>query len=197
MLSESKISHSSFSSDKKLIGLAGPARSGKDTAATFLVAQGVNQYYFAKPLYEALSVMLGMSVADLKRRKEETIYPFGKTIRYMLQTLGTEWARTLVHPDYWVMLADSFFHRSEQSVVISDVRFENEANWIRQLGGMVFHLDRADRSVIDNAEHQSENGVKVGEMDIVIDNNSSVDDLYRRLSDARKHYDWLRSYGDI
>ena len=196
MSSELRVSHSSFTSDKKLIGLAGPARSGKDTAAEYLTAHGYNHYYFAKPLYEALSVMLGISVPELKRRKEEVIPPFNKTIRYMLQTLGTEWARNLVHPDYWVMLADRFYHRSEHSVVISDVRFENEAHWIRALGGMVFHLERGHRESIDNAGHQSEAGVKVHEMDVVIENNTTIDDLYRAIGAARSHYDWLK-HGDI
>ena len=82
-----------------LIGLAGAARSGKSTAAAELAAQhGFIHYAFAQPLKAMLAEGLNLSAAQLEGAEKEAPLPWlGKSPRELLQTLGSEWGRKLVH----------------------------------------------------------------------------------------------------
>lgn len=95
-------------------------------------------------------------------------------------------------PDFWVKLADQQYQQSIKPMVISDVRFENEANWIRQQGGVVFHVNRPVRTEIDNANHKSEAGLRVEGFDFVINNNGSLDHLKRQVLEAYQQYNWFK-----
>ena len=83
---------------------------------------------FAQPIYDAVSSILRV---DARTLPKETPLPElgGKTLRYALQTLGTEWGRDLIHENLWVNnLID---HAKEcvangQPVFIDDLRFQNE-----------------------------------------------------------------------
>jgi len=125
-----------------LIGIAGPKRSGKDTLAKGLSkALNLPVDSFAAPLRKFVAELLNCSVATLESCKEHPIkWLDGATPRSMMQTVGTEWGREMVHPELWVR---SLFHRLRTSGgIISDVRFENEAREIRARGGIVIALSR-------------------------------------------------------
>ena len=128
-----------------LIGLCGPAGAGKNTVAELLTdSDGCTlvQMAFADPLYECVSTITGLPVACLKDRDvKETVIPWlGKSPRQMLQTLGTEWGRGTVHTEIWVRIT---MERAKpelvvgRGVVITDVRFDNEAQAIIDSGGEV------------------------------------------------------------
>lgn len=95
-----------------------------------------------------------------------------------MQTLGTEWGRHIIAPDLWVSLAamrlDDHIH--SPGVVFSDVRFENEANFIRQRGTLL-HIARPDLTPID--QHESENGVAMHHRDQLV-MNFSLAELYKQ-----------------
>lgn len=63
--------------------------------------------------------------------------------------------------------------------VISDVRHENEADYVRQRGGLIIHLKRADAPEIN--PHASELGVAVQLKDVVINNDSDLAHLFTYL----------------
>jgi len=90
-----------------LFGLAGIARSGKDTAAQHLVTQhGFHSYAFADPLRDGLMHILNLSPCDFEGEQKEQVLPWlGRSPRYLMQTLGTEWGRDTVHPELWLLLA--------------------------------------------------------------------------------------------
>lgn len=172
--------------EPKLIGLHGPARSGKDTVGGMLKdAFDVKTVFFAEPMKEGLRTMMGLTDDQLYGTlKETTLDWLGKSPRQMLQTLGTDWGRELVNQDIWLILArrkieslmDSGFH-----VAVTDVRFENEATMIRKMGGKVWHIRRENAQKVN--AHESEAGLFVQHSDIIIDNNSTLADLFDEVCD--------------
>lgn len=151
-----------------LIGFAGKAGVGKDTAAAYLTAQyGFDRYAFASPIKRMLAVLGLPEEAFADHAAKEAIIPaYGRSYRHMAQTLGTEWGRS-VHPDFWLLQAQMRYaslQRQDDSYgfAISDVRFENEAEWIRSEGGRVVHITGRETTVSgDAAKHVSESGVKM------------------------------------
>lgn len=148
-----------------ILGLLGRAGAGKDTIAGYLYQEHGFEVpiAFADPLYAGLSAMLGISVEELadRDRKEQPIDWLGCSPRMLLQTLGTEWGRNMVHTDLWVRLMDrrvsEAAHAGATRLVITDVRFENEARWILERGGLLWEVyGRSDGKV---RAHVSEAGV--------------------------------------
>jgi hypothetical protein len=175
----------------KLIGLCGPAGAGKNTVAEFLADSeqcSFHQLAFADPIYECISIITGISVSGLQRRdvKEAVIPWLGQSPRQMLQTLGTEWGRDTVHQEIWVRKAiqQAIPHLAVgRSVVITDVRFNNEAKAVIDAGGEVWNVTRPGWNCLDagTAGHQSEAGISEHLIAKTIDNSGSLDDLRRQL----------------
>ncbi|MGO4364499.1 deoxynucleotide monophosphate kinase [Pseudomonas sp. PAB10] len=171
-----------------LIGLAGRARSGKDTAAQHLVNQhGFQSYAFADPLRDGLMHILNLSPCDFEGEQKELPLPWlGRSPRYLMQTLGTEWGRDTVHPELWLLLAAQNLdllartHDTARGFVVSDLRFENEAEFIRQRGGVVIHLERASASAA--TQHRSEAGIWGAPGDWYLTNDGTIDDLKTNLN---------------
>jgi hypothetical protein len=134
-----------------IIGLTGKAGSGKDTAATLLQAQtGALRYALATPLKEALNAIFRWPAHywDDREWKEAEIPGLGKSPRQMAQTLGTEWGRGCVNPGLWLHIAEQRISRLQENsrwpVIITDIRFANEARFIQQRGGVVVEIIRPD-----------------------------------------------------
>lgn len=174
-----------------LVGISGRMHSGKTTASLKLVRDGWVPLSFAGPLKAMADTLLyeaGVSpnrIEFLRANKQEQIESLGCSMRYLLQTLGTEWGRRYIDRDIWVNVSRRQIQKLlniGKSVVIDDVRFENEASMIRELGGLVIHLRRPD----DEPErwHASEDGIAVADGDAIIDNNGSVADLWRHMARA-------------
>lgn len=170
-----------------LIGLHGPARSGKDTAARYLAAQyQLLVYAFALPLKTALQLMFNLTAEQLDGAlKEQPLLWLGKSPRELMQTLGTEWGRDKVHRELWLLLAEQNLANLAQTqewhagFVISDVRFENEARWLRERGGVVVHLRRPDATAVN--PHVSESGIEVHDHDLMLHNDGDLQHLHAQL----------------
>lgn len=171
-----------------LIGIHGAARTGKDTCANYLVAHcAFLAFAFAGPLKAALAQMFHLSHEQLEGTlKEVPLIAIGKSPRELMQLLGTEWGRHLVHDDLWLLLArqhlDNMLELNNeqlQGFVISDVRFENEAHWVRAQGGTVLHIQRPDAAPVN--AHASEAGIVVHDNDFVIHNDADLAHLHTQL----------------
>ena len=169
----------------RLIGLYSPAPGcGKTTAADLFVEhQGVS---FAAPLKRAVWNMLNdLGLEGLRYAygdKEAIIPELGVSARHMMQTLGTEWGRACIHPDFWVMIARAKVERIMNgggSVVIDDVRFPNEATMIRKLGGELWRIDRP--SVSYDGDHSSEGGLEDIIPHQVIINDGTIAQLKEKI----------------
>lgn len=176
-----------------LIGICGAAGCGKDAAASVLIRErGYTLHKFAGPLYEMVSVMTGLSVEDLMDRKikEKPLAGFGgKSPRQILQTLGTDWGRSMVASDVWIQSVAARARpllEAGKGVVITDLRFDNEADWIRSEGGEVWRVERVvPRDVACLSPHTSEAGVDDARIDRTIRNDGTLEDLRRAvLEDA-------------
>lgn len=171
-----------------MIGLTGLARSGKDTVAERLVQQHrFVQHSFADPIRKFVANILGWSLEELQSGKDEPIQWLNdQTPRHLMQTVGTEWGRQMIHPHLWVescLRRASWARKVEgRPVVISDVRFDNEAEAIRAAGGQVWLLIRAKAGI--SGSHVSEAGVRADLIDGVVPNNASIEMLHA-VVDAR------------
>lgn len=156
-----------------LIGLIGRKGAGKDTAAEVLLAQGYENVKFAGALKDMIRCVLayqGVDSITIERMIEgdlkevPTEYLAGRTPRYAMQTLGTEWGRKLIGEGFWVgatMLRVKAFLAGGKGVVVTDVRFPNEGDDIEAEGGISIGIT-ADWISPTEGEHESE--TKIDEM---------------------------------
>ena len=160
-----------------LIGITGKARAGKDTLAHSIIAHhGGYRYGFADPIKQMLkAVGIDFGQPFWQMHKETPIPQLGVSPRYMMQTLGTEWGREMIHPSLWTILAENAIRTAGPGAVVSDVRFESEAEWVRARGGVIIHLYRSDAPGIQ--PHKSEAGIAVGPHDIELWNSGTVASL--------------------
>lgn len=134
---------------KSIIGFTGLAGSGKSLAATIL-CQHKNYFPvpFAKPIHnivfdlikdEPIPYSLRLDWEYIKGHKFASLG--NKSGREIAQTLGTEWGRNLVDPDIWVNLWKERI-KPFSRVTVPDVRFINEAQTIRDMGGKLVRITR-------------------------------------------------------
>lgn len=168
-----------------LIGLTGRKQSGKSTVAQILrEKQKFIEYSFAAPVRLFIAFMLAPREADglawLEANKETPIdWLDGMTPRHMLQTLGTEWGRDMIHSELWLRkcmrdIVDS----TAPNIVVSDVRFDNEAKAIRESGGIILRIDRFG---CGGDAHVSEAGVSDGLVNLTYHNRRDLAELERDI----------------
>lgn len=186
----------------RLIGLAGPARSGKSTAADYLVVdRGYTKIAFADAVREcarALNPILGFDLArqrymrwvDLENfegyeaAKDNPIY--GDEFRGTLQRIGTEMGRETLNSEIWVnTLLDRLPARGGY-FVIPDVRFPNEAAAITERGGVVWKVERDRVGSYREGLHISETALNDWEFDATLRNHRpyGLDNLHREIETA-------------
>lgn len=175
----------------RVIGIAGRAGSGKDTIADYLVStHGFKKLAFADPI-KAMLRQIGVDCTD--RSTKELPHPtFGKSPRQMAQFLGTEWMRNLIHYDGWVritaqqvMVIKELNKLDElggiRGIVISDLRFENERQWLRSIGADIWHVYRETQSV---SAHSSEFPLPIEVRDTVFMNDESIKELHEAIEET-------------
>lgn len=178
------------SSTPLVIGLAGKARHGKDTVADYLVVNhGFVRLAYADAIRDMLEIGLGIELRYLTTDKEAIIPWLGVTGRHLMQTLGTEWGRSHVRPDLWRLLLarkiDALADDGDR-IVISDVRFRNEADWVRGvLRGHLWHVYRPGLIGGPASDHASEAGITIypGER-YLINKEGDFAHLYDAVEDA-------------
>lgn len=172
--------------NKQVVGIAGKARAGKDTVAMELCKlYDCSRYAFANPVKEAVRCVFGFSDEQLYGDLKDVVDPFwGVTPRHVLQRFGTEAMRGTFGHDIWLQVARRYVEASDAPIVIiTDVRFENEAAWVRSTGGTVLHILRPEtQHLSDEAKkHASEAGIAYADGDLLIDNNGTLDDLRAKV----------------
>lgn len=169
-----------------IVGLTGLAGSGKDTAARFLAdaleARGrrTRQMAFADPIRQAL-LAIGVPSSYIHDRdlKEQEVPTFGASYRKMAQTLGTEWGRQMIGQDTWVRVLENRLlglQRKPDVLIVTDVRMQNEADWIAAQGGMVALVERKGLTAV--RPHASEQGLT--RWDAVVQNDGDLNNLRAR-----------------
>jgi hypothetical protein len=184
----------------KLIGICGAAGSGKDTLAEGLAAIDVYfVYHFADPIKNALNAMFGWGPAHwMNREWKEQKLDFLPQVspRQLAQTLGTEWGREIIDRHIWLKIAQQKWKRiagtatvntksngeiAAMGMIIPDVRFENEAKWIKEAGGILFKVHRPGIEPV--AQHASEQADLTDWIDYTILNDGPPSQM---ISNARE-----------
>ena len=196
-----------------IIGLVGFIGSGKGTVGDILEVHGFTKDSFAKPLKDACSIMFGWpremlegdTEVSRKWREEPDSFwseKFGYsfTPRLALQLMGTEAGRNVFHQDVWVI---SLLNRAKgKDVVVTDVRFKNEINYIQQNGGVIVRVRRGEEpdwyKLAEDASagfssaimgmrvigiHQSEWDWVGSEFNYTIDNDGTVNELGNKVKE--------------
>ena len=166
-----------------LIGFSGPAGSGKDTAANTLVHHlGFNTTAFADPLKWGICEMfcLDRDVFKSRETKEAKIPGLNLSPRELAKIIGTDCVREMIGENTWIhVMAKRYqdFCASELTrLAITDIRFENEAAWIRKSGGAVIHVVRSGVSW-DKTAHASEHGIAIRPDDCILTNTGSLEEF--------------------
>lgn len=152
----------------RIIALHGPQGSGKDTLTASWMANHPDYLHmkFADLMY-AMAQQLDPAFDPNMPHAEKDSPLWGlegmPTRRRILQTLGTEWARGL-DPDFWVKVMGGRLQLTDYPVIISDLRFENEATYLRTLGATIVHL--YPNWPCATSSHQSDVRLKVGPGDL-------------------------------
>jgi len=161
-------------------------------------------YYCNSLFFNGETKMVSYSEADDTIKDNTSWYIVKLTPRKLLQLLGTEAGRNILHPNIWVnaLFADyvcndcgqkecptdeedtgQMIHRSFPSWIITDVRFPNEVERIKDKGGIVIRVNRDNGTrAIDVNPHPSETALDdFSDFDYVIENDGSIEDLVDKV----------------
>lgn len=116
------------------------------------------------------------------------------TPRTLLQLLGTECGRQIIHPNIWVnstLERGRLYSVEEKSNLIhpswciTDCRFPNEADAIKSKGGINIRVNRSKEGYSNNSgiKHESETALDGYKFDYVIDNDGTIEDLVDKVKE--------------
>lgn len=182
-----------------LIGLTGPIASGKSTVSDYLEnTWGFTGYYFAKPLKE-IGLAFGFEHEQLygtQAQKLEINKYWNVSAREFMQQFGTEICRNVLPATIpamsfgesqspWVRLFEIFMQKllvdhPNSCVVISDLRFLNEAEAIKRFGGYIVRVERISEQLFT---HVSETEMAQIKPDFTIVNTGTKDELYDKITE--------------
>lgn len=174
----------------KIIGLYGKKQSGKDTTGQYLNEQyNYEMISFAEPLKIACKYIFGLSEEQVNGNLKDIVDNYwGVEPRKILQFVGTDLFKMQIGKlipnigeEIWIenirkYILNKWENDKKSKFVITDVRFQNEADFIKDLDGIIIKIER-DNDINDN--HISENVVM--EYDYLISNNESLDKLYKNI----------------
>lgn len=173
-----------------LIGLAGPAGGGKDTAYKTIdrllaFRQGAVRVAFADPIKAGiLAIYDGWTREMLENRelKEKVDPVYGVSPRRAAQLLGTEYGREMINENLWALIAQNKIDRhigDGRVVVVTDVRFENEAKQIKLQGGTIVRVNPDVIQAVSN--HKSETPIPDIYVDYEVENSFKAPDGLQRF----------------
>lgn len=186
----------------KLIGLVGAAGSGKDTVADLLKEYNWEKFAFAKALKDMCIEYLGLSYDDAYTQEGKMKFNefWGMTNREILQKVGTDAFRNGFHHDTWVKIAELKIQKllnEGKKVIVTDCRFDNEAELIEKLGGIVMKVERKNyENNLSSSEktHASEKGVDNKYIARTILNDRNIDMLKREAYEKLRDFETSHEY---
>jgi hypothetical protein len=161
----------------KIIAFTGAGGAGKNTAA-----QALGKYWhteqraFAAPLYTIVATLLGFTTDDVEQFKKDG----SKMVRHLLESIG-DWTRKELGEDFLINRMRTQLTDMENSqdtpelAVITDLRTEDEAYWVRAMKGLVIHVSRPEGT--SDSQHSTNQPITLAQGDQYLLNNGTEEDL--------------------
>jgi len=172
-----------------LLGIIGKKESGKDTVYS-IIKEAIHpktciRIGFADSLKEEIAVAINAVNAFYGRPQSDKIDKnyideHKNSFRLILQGWGTDFRRNLVSKDYWinrVLQKLASLSNDYYIVVVSDVRFKNEATMIESAGGYLIKINRHNVPVYLDAHPSEREMDSIENIDQIIENNDTIDSL--------------------
>ena len=172
--------------NKRLIGLTGPSGAGKDAIGTYLVMSKLfHRMAFADPVKKTMAAFFGVSLQDFHsvELKNKVCPVWGLSRRAMLHR-GSDALKGEFGADHFTRrLVNDYLHIADrEDVVVTDVRTDDEARAMRELGGKIVLVLRPGAGLTGaDALHHLEQGVSASLISAVVVNDGSLQDLYDRV----------------
>jgi|ETNmetMinimDraft_8_1059916.scaffolds.fasta_scaffold13216_3 hypothetical protein len=187
--------------NQNLIGITGYKRSGKDTAGEYFIERGYIKYAFAGPLKKACQEIF-MFTDEQTEGKDKEKYDdrWNISARKVFQRFGTEIFREnladfypemeKIKENFWTYRFKIWYENQleinkDVKIVVTDVRFDNEANIIKELGGIIIKVKRKNKKNLD--QHKSETSIEKIKCDYLVKNDSNIENYYKKLSKIVKN----------
>lgn len=202
--------------NRMIIGITGLIASGKDTAADYLIRfHGFKKLSYAGTLKDTVAAVFGWDrellegTTQSSREWREQVDEWWAerlglphlTPRWILQIWGTEVCRKNFHNDIWVASVENQIRRSGDNIVITDCRFKNELDAIKNAGGITIRIERGEQPdwlvdavgynyygdpqalarLTDLGIHASEYSSVGLDYDHTISNNGTIDELHNKI----------------
>lgn len=142
--------------------------------------QGVGKNYIAEKILPSIlekkpTIILAFAdhfkVDCICKHKLDYNKVYGKKdyeTRRVLQKVGTEKGRIIFGDDIWIKTLETWMRilneRGIERFIISDVRFVNEVNWIKSIGGIVIKINAPERYMKRLLEEADGNNSKINEI---------------------------------
>lgn len=196
----------------KIIGLCGFIGSGKDTVAAHLIEnKGYNKLSFGGAVKDIISILFdldremleGLTVEHREEREKPNEWWSNAlnipdlSPRLMMVKVATNLFRDNFHQDIWTKIVEKQLYKHNK-IVITDCRFKNEIEMLKANGGKLIYIKRDEpswfneyKNGIDNEEamkiHISEREWIRSTFDIVIENDSSIEELIEKIDKIINH----------
>lgn len=106
------------------------------------------------------------------------------TVRQLLIDIGNDFGRAY-KPDIWLRNFDKRFDKLVKSnlpiVIVTDCRFRNEFDHLKDMKFFQIRLRRNEHTKIDDISETSQDGIDDSEFDAVIDNNGTLKELEEKV----------------
>jgi hypothetical protein len=166
-----------------IIGLVGNKRVGKDSCADYLCyTHNFKKFSFATYLKQSLKILFDWDDShfnDDNKEKVDTYWDI--TPRQMCQDLGS-FLRNFNKNFHINRLDKDIKKLNNANIVFSDIRYQNELDYVKSLGGIIIKIDR---NTVKNefSNHESETSIdNLNGIDSYIINNLSLDILYKNIN---------------
>jgi len=168
-----------------LIGIAGKKRSGKDTAADIIrknLKGNCLSFAFAKILKEVVQNVFLISNEEMNNQKEVKIERLGHSPRQLLQKFGDHFRE--INSNVFIDYIEHKISNQTNTVIITDVRFDNECRFIKKHNGILIGIDAEERlsalrARVDN--HVTEKGVSKDLVDFWVFNNGTEEEFKNKI----------------
>lgn len=175
-----------------IVAFAATKRAGKNTAAAYMAEQLKTNHIhgFGDPLKAAVESLLPRLTEGEREgaKKETSLARFGleQSNRQLTQMMSD-----FVHdiqPDFLLLKMRENINallslNINSAIIIHDIRYEYQAQYIRNIGGTVVHIDNQAAAALKDF-HSSEQGIGINPDDLTVDNNGNKTHLYNQLNDV-------------